>query len=148
MRLTYDPEANALYVYFSEIGIGGVGETLPSLVTEFDFDMHDQITAMRVFEEDEDGERCSFRDKLGFIKSEPNAQYGDDRIEVLFVNDPERCKTVAWDSNVDLDHNGQIVGIEILMVDPAYNPNDGIERLYDGGLAHILKFRVPFRFSF
>ena len=147
MRLTYDPEANALYLYFSEIGIGGVGETLPFLVTEFDFDGHDQITAMRVFEEDDDGERDTFRDKLEFVLSDRNASYKDGHLEVLFVDDPERCKTVAWDSNVDLSHSGQIVGIEILMVDPANSPNDGMERLYDSGLAHIMKFRVPFRFS-
>lgn len=29
MRVTYDPEANAAYIYLVEIGVGGVAESAP-----------------------------------------------------------------------------------------------------------------------
>jgi|GEM_PF-4332133 len=141
MRITYDPEAHALYIYFREIAPGGVKETLPSIVTKFDFDNDSQIIAMSVTEKDDSGDKYYFGDKLKYLPSELNAHYAGGCVRLAFAATSHAHKTITWDTNLDLDADNQIVGIDVMLVDPHYRTDDGIERLYDGGLDNILRFR-------
>jgi uncharacterized protein YuzE len=130
MRVTYDPSAHAMYLYFTDTWKGHK-DTLPGQVAEFDFEDGGQIIALRVYERDEDGETCFFGDKLKFVLTNANVRYDNECICIDFV-EGKRKTTTTWDCNVDLDEDDQIVGVEVL-----FSP---LGRLPDRGLDHILKW--------
>lgn len=56
MRLSYDAEADAAYIYFTEIGAGGVARTVPIDPSEIDgminldFDAEDHLLGIEVLD--------------------------------------------------------------------------------------------------
>ena len=143
MEITYDHVANASYIYFTPLTIGGVAKTFTYQELTVDLDEDSQIVAMRLSESNE----CAFRDRLGYalMHSEVSYDSAGQRLDIVFTQEPVIKHNINWDANIDLDINGQIVGVEILFADPGFTPNDGIERLYVAGkLAHVSKYIVPF----
>lgn len=81
MRVTYDPSAHAMYLYFTDVW-NGHKDTLPGPVAEFDFDADGQVVKLRVYERDEDGETYFFGDKLKFVLSNANVRYDNECIGI------------------------------------------------------------------
>lgn len=121
-----------MYVYFTDTWNGRLN-TLSAQIAQFDFGHDDQIIALRVYQNNEDGEACFFGDKLTFVSGNTNVRYEDECIAIDFVA-RERKATTTWDCNVDLDEDEQIVGVEIL-----FSP---LGRLPDRGLDYVLKWRA------
>lgn len=143
MKITYDDEANASYVYFTHIGPGGVAETVPFLEMDVDLDEAAQIVALRLAESEE----CVFQKRLKYALQHSNVYYDESRrsLVITFGENPEPTKSTAWEATIDLDAGGQILGLEILFADPDYGPDDGRERLYAvGKLKRMAKYIVPF----
>ena len=143
MEITYDDVANASYIYFTSLTIGGVAETVAYQELKVDLDGDSQIVAMRLSESNE----FAFRDRLGYALMHSQVSYDSarHRLDIVFTQEPIIKHSINWDANIDLDINGQIVGVEILFADPEFTLNDGIERLYVAGkLAHVSKYVVPF----
>lgn len=148
MRITYDQEASAMYIYLTSIEPGGVSETITEQKLNVDFDASDQIIAMRLFETDE----FQFRNRLRYALQHSQVTYYEDtdNLCVAFVLSAESKRTVSWDANVDLDRSGQILGIEILFcpggllpTNFAYltDPSSNTEKLRVAeGLKHISKY--------
>jgi uncharacterized protein YuzE len=140
VRTTIDSSVHAAYVYLTEIGPGGVGDTISyDDRTEFDLDDEGRICALRLLE---DGEE-PFEGRLKYVREDPNVRYdGERRIVTVVFSDAPTKKTILWESIVDLDHDKQIVGIDILMADSAYKPDDSMERLYmeESTMDHMKKF--------
>ena len=143
MRITYDDEASAGYIYFTEIGAGSVAKTIPSQPMDADLDEANQIIVLKLAE----SEDCLFPGRLDYTRQHPNVTYDevDRRLIISFADDPKSKKSISWDANIDLDEGGQILGLEILFADPEYIPDDEQERLFaEGKLKYIAKYIVPF----
>jgi len=143
MKITYDDEANASYIYFTSIEAGGVTETAPFVEMSVELDENNQIAILRICE----NEDCKFQNRLKYVLQHPHVSYDEAprSIIISFASVPEPKNVIAWDGNVDLDDEGQILGLEILFAHPDYRPDDGQERLYaEGKLKHLSKYIVPF----
>lgn len=143
MKITYDEQANASYVYFTAIGVGGVAETIAFHELAVDLDANDQIMALRLLESEE----CEFQNRRRYLLGHPEVKYRETErdLQILFASDEVVERTISWGGNIDLDRADQIVGLEILFAPPGYAPNDGQERLCAAGkLKHLSKYLVPF----
>jgi uncharacterized protein YuzE len=143
MKITYDKQANASYIYFTVIGVGGISETLAYCDLAVDLDANDQILAIRLFESEE----FKFQNRTKYLIQHAEVKYRETErdIQIRFARHAEVERTVSWDGNVDLDRNNQIVGLEILFAPSDYAPNDGQERLSaEGKLKHLSKYLVAF----
>ena len=140
MRTTIDTSVQAAYVYLTEIKPGGVGHTIPyDDKTEFDLDAKGRICALRIFEDEDE----PFEGRLKYVSADPNAHYDSNRrtVSIVFSEEPI-TNTILWESIVDFDHEKQIVGVEILVCDPANKTDDSTERLYmeETTMDHVRKF--------
>jgi uncharacterized protein YuzE len=143
MKITYDNEADACYIYFTNIGVGGVSETIAYEPLAVDLDANDQIVRLRF----DESEACKFHKRTRYLVEHPEVEYFEIgcNLHINFSQAPVVERTVPWDGNIDLDRDGQIVGLELLFDPPDYNPDDGIRRLSVADkLEHMRKFIVPF----
>jgi len=143
MKITYDDEANASYIYFTPIEASGVAETVPFVEMNVELDENNQIATLRLF----DTEDCKFQNRLRYVLQHPHVSYDEAERSIIisFASVPEPKKIISWEGNVDLDGEGQILGLEILFAHPDYRPEDGRERLdAEGKLRHLSKYIVPF----
>lgn len=143
MKITYDNEADACYIYFTIIGIGGVSETIVNEPLAVDLDSNDQIVRLRF----DESEACKFHNRTRYLAQHPEVEYFEVgcNLHINFSQAPLVERSVPWDGNIDLDRDGQIVGLELLFYSPDDNPDDGIQRLcVEGKLEHMRKFIVPF----
>lgn len=143
MKITYDPKASASYIYFTKIGVGGVDRTVSYYELFVELDGNDQIVCLKLVA----SEDCQFQNRLKYLVQHPEVEYreSDGRISIMFPTGASVEQTISWDCNIDLDRDGQIVGLEILFAPPDYEPDDGIERLSaENRLDHIAKYLVPF----
>jgi len=142
MKITYDSEAEASYIYFTPIESGGAVETFVDLRLDVGLDKDEKIATMRLFE----AEDCHFQDRLKYVLHHPQAIFDEKTKSILiaFATKSEPAKIISWEANIDLDREGQILGLEILFADPEYKPDNGRERLYaEGKLDHLSKHIVP-----
>lgn len=124
MRISYDAQARAFYFYFTDIRPGGVSETLPGILTEVELTDANRIAAFRLRDIDDFGETYFWGDKLHFVLREMLASYDQGYIKVSLT--PSKVvKTLTSESNVDVDDEGQILGIEMLFADNILPPNEG-----------------------
>jgi uncharacterized protein YuzE len=142
MKITYDDQADACYIYFTVIGVGGVADMFINHPLAIDLDANNQIVGIRLSESDE----CKFLNRTRYVVQNPGVEYRQDEATLhLNFSDVPLARTVPWDGNIDLDSDGQIVGLEILFYEPGTEPRDGFERLsVDDKLEHMQKFIVPF----
>jgi len=143
MKITYDDQGGACYIYFTVIGAGGVSKMFTYHPIAVDLDKDDQIVRIRLGESDE----CKFLNRTRYLVQHPEVEYREDAgtLHLNFSEAPLVERTVTWDGNIDLDADGQILGLEILFTAPDDNPDDGIERLSaEGKLEHLQKYIVPF----
>ena len=141
MKITYDDEANASYIYVTPIDVGGVAKTITYLALDVILDVENQIISMKLFESRE----CQFQNRLKFALVHSAISFIDGYLQISFAETSQPTKVVRWDANIDLDRKGQILGIEILFADADYHPKDGIERLYaNDKLIYLQKYTVPF----
>ncbi len=140
MRITFDNQVQASYIYFTEIGYCGVDYTIPNYEIRVGLDKDDQIVTIVTTESN----RLWFRDKLdhALLHSEVTYDSSSQALRICFVLDPIIERVVLWECNFDIDNGGQILGLEILLYDsPVQPPSDGIEMLRaQGRLNHILKY--------
>lgn len=140
MRITYDNEAQASYVYFTSIEPAGSVETF-SVGLDIGLDEGKQIAILRLFENEE----CHFGGRLNHIRRHPQAAFDETSQSILitFAPNEEVARVVSWDANIDLDKEGQILGIEILFAYDDGKSNDGLELISaDDKLEHLSKFIV------
>jgi uncharacterized protein YuzE len=143
MKITYDPEVHAAYIYFTVIGMGGVAETVAYQELTVDLDKDEQIVGLRLLRSGD----IDFSDRLKYLGQHPEINYSeaDHSVQINFAHDVPVKRSLEWEGNIDLDSNGQVIGLEMLFAPPDYQPDDGQERLSaEGKLAHIEKYRVPF----
>jgi uncharacterized protein YuzE len=139
MRITYDSEAHASYIYFTPIGPGGVDETVAYQRMDVDLDDNDQMAALKLFE----SEGCRFQNRLEYALQHPEVKFDTARnyLAISFAETGREGKTVSWEANIDLDKSGQILGIEILFAHLGDGPDDHQEGLYaDEKLDHMSKY--------
>jgi len=118
MRVTFDAGARAFYFYFTEAPPGTVKETFVDVLVDVHLTAGDEIAGLTVLNQDEDGERLSWADKLEHI--------GDGHLDGEFVRvefpSAERTRTLRWICNVDIDDRDQVMGIEILFAERVLPP--------------------------
>jgi uncharacterized protein YuzE len=140
MRITYDDEAYASYIYFTSIGSGEAATTVACQRVSIELDEKLQITAVKLFESDE----LRFQGKLNYILQHPHTTYdpATQSITIYFARIPP-TKIVPWEANVDLDGSGQILGIELLFAHDDHTDSDGQETLCaKGKLDHLAKYMI------
>src|SRR5262249_45082697 len=143
MKITYDSEAEASYIYFTSIEPGGAAQTFIALRLDVGLDKGEKITTMQLFEADD----CHFQGRLQYALHHPQVSFDEETKSILiaFTANSEPTKIISWEANIDLDKEGQILGLEILFALPDYRPDDGRERLYaKGKLDYLSKYIVPF----
>jgi uncharacterized protein YuzE len=143
MRITFDGEAEASYIYFTTIEPGGAVQSIVDLRLDVGLDKDEMITTMQLFESKD----CRFEGRLQFALQNRQVSYDPETKSVMidFTTGPEPTKIISWEANIDLDREGKILGVEILFAEPDYRPDDGRERLYaKGKLDHLSKYIVPF----
>ncbi|MBO0727468.1 MAG: DUF2283 domain-containing protein, partial [Blastocatellia bacterium] len=131
MKITFDSDAEASYIYFTSIEPGGVFETFVDLRLDVEFDKDEMIAAMRLL----GGEGCRLQGRLKYALRCPQTTFDEktNSILIAFTIKSTPTKIVSWEANVDVDKEGQILGLEILFAGPDYEPDDGRERLYAKG---------------
>jgi uncharacterized protein YuzE len=143
MKITYDGEASASYIYFTSIRPGGVAETVACERLDVDLDEEDQIIALRFFEfQDSTFPRC-----LKYALQHSNVTYDESArsVRISFTNDATVNRSISWDVNIDLDDEGQLLGLEILFTDADYYPDGTQKALYAGNkLKFVSQYVVPF----
>lgn len=118
MKIIYDAEVNLSYIYFTPIEVGGVADTIPSVEMNVELDENNQVAILRLFESDE----CKFKGRLKYVLQHPHVSYDETKqiIILSFAPASEVKKTISWEGNIDLDDDGQILGLEILFGHPDY----------------------------
>jgi uncharacterized protein YuzE len=147
MKITFDDQGDASYIYFTRIGVGGVARTVVDQEVTVALDNSDQIVSLRLME----SEDCAFEKRLKYLSLHPEVTYlvAEGELQINFANDVTSTRTIRWDGNLDLDREGQVLGLEMLFTPPGYASNDGHEHLCaQGKLAHMSKYFVPFDKSF
>jgi len=142
MKITFDSEAEASYIYFTSIEPGGVVETFVDLRLDVGFDKDDKIATMQLLETKD----CQFQGRLKYVLHHPEAIFDEETKSILvaFTTKSAPTKIISWEANIDVDKEGQILGLEILFAMPDYEPDDERERLYaKGKLDHLSKYIVP-----
>lgn len=150
MKVTYDKDAEAMYIYLTRIRPGGVSETQCFQRVDVDLDIAGQIAAVRLYESD--SLRLHGRLRHALLSPQVSVNEASEYLQIVFVPTEKVSRTIPWDGNVDLDKEGQILGIEILFAsteDDTEIPSDlvelsrGVVRLrgYDK-LRHIEKYLV------
>ena len=120
-----------------------MAKTFVDLRLDVGIDKDEKIATMRLFETED----CHFRDRLKYVLHRPQVTFDEKTKSILiaFTTKSAPTKIISWEANVDLDKDGQILGLEILFAQPEYKPDDGHERLYaEGKLDHLSKYIVPF----
>lgn len=110
MKVTYDQTADALYIYFTEIGVGGVEETKTFERLTLDLDARGQIISMGLYA----SEALRMGNGLSYALRHPEASFGGETLRLTFDSSEVTSSTIEWEANVDLDDGGQILGVEIL----------------------------------
>lgn len=133
MEITYDVGANASYIYFTSIGAGEVVETFTYINMSVELDNNNQIIKLTFSEPDE----CKFENRIEYALLHPNVYFDEveRQFHIVFAEGVQPVKSIEWEANIDLNHKGQILGVEILFDEPmnAY-----------GKLRHLEKYIVPF----
>jgi uncharacterized protein YuzE len=140
MKITYSWESNAGYIYFTSIAPGGVVETIVYQPLEVDLDNNEQIVVMRLIESEE----FVFSKRLKYALQHDEVTYEPDNhmLRIAFAPDSIAKRSISWDAHIDLDRDGQILGLEILF---GYAPLDSTDTLQAGGrLQYISKYLVGF----
>lgn len=103
-------------------------DTLSDIVIEVDLTETNRMVGFRLLDVDRFGDKYFWGDKLSYVLREPLAQYDDGCIKVrLMASNVER--TLRWESNVDMDGKGQILGIEVLFAENILPP-EAFDRVY------------------
>lgn len=133
MKISYDVEANAGYIYFTSIGAGEAVETVTYINMSVELDNDNQIIKLTLSEPDE----CKFENKLEYALLHPNIYFDElkKHLQIVFAEDTQPVKSIDWEANIDLNNKGQILGVEILFAEPM---NDY------GKLKHLEKYIAPF----
>lgn len=112
MKVTYDDAAEAMYVYFTEISPGGVAQTEAFQKSAVDLDAAGDIIALQVY----GSENLRLANRLYYALQHVEVLYDENNesLRVSFSQSGIVSRTVDWDANIDLDQDGQILGLEIL----------------------------------
>ena len=111
MLITYDNAADAVYLYFQELRLGQVERTLYDQPLRFDTDLAGQFVSMAL----SDSEEIQIRSRLKHVSDDESVRFDAEANElVISFTDANSSEAIDWSGNIDLDHDGQVVGIEIL----------------------------------
>jgi uncharacterized protein YuzE len=131
MQITFDPRADAMYVYFTRLSPGRVAKTIQDQTLTFELDSGHQIISLLL----SNSEDIRVGNRLEHVVSHQNVFFDAKRrqLKLSFITLAEVKRTVKWVGSVDYDSNGQMVGIEILF-GPKFVAKDK--------LRHITRFMV------
>ena len=112
MRITYDNEVDAMYIYFPPAGPEAVGRTESHQELKIEMDANNQIIALQLFESNE----FQLGPSLRYALQNPEAVYDEEgrTLRVEFAPGIEAKRAVQWSANIDMNQEGQLVGIELL----------------------------------
>lgn len=115
MWITFDAQANAMYLSFTWIPPGEAVFTIPDFRTLLYFDEDDQWTRLDLLPGDElDMSNC-----LAHIGAQDGVRYEEatNTLTIQFQEDRSYRGVVQWNALVDFDQEGQLLGIELLFGD-------------------------------
>lgn len=112
MKVTYDQDADAMYIYLAPKESHKVAQTETYQKVKVELNEEDQIVGLLLFESDQ----LALRHRLKYASQQSEIVYNElgQYLYLTFTSLPQVRRTVEWDANVDIDHKRQIVGIEIL----------------------------------
>lgn len=112
MKITYDNEVDAMYIYFPPAGPQTVGRTDPHQELKVELDANNQLIAIQLLESSE----FQLGHRLRYVLQHPGAVYDEESrtLRVEFAPGIEVKRAVQWSANVDVNQEGQLVGIELL----------------------------------
>ena len=112
MKVTYDPEADAVYIYLAAEAEYLVARTETYQKSKVELDSADQVVALCLLESGD----LSLARGLRFVSQEPSMAFDQSAgwLRIAFAPQATVKRVVDWDANVDLDSDGQVVGIEVL----------------------------------
>src|SRR5690349_18874099 len=112
MKITYDGQAEAIYIYFAGSFTGAVKKTETYQRIEIALDPADQIVGLRLY----GSESLALEGRLKYALLHPEVSFEKEGqfLQLGFVPSWEIKRTIPWDANVDIDKHGQIMGMEIL----------------------------------
>jgi uncharacterized protein YuzE len=131
MQITYDQQAEAMYIYFGRRSVGRVQKTIYEHPISLMCDSDDQIVEMRVRESTE----LRLASNLCRTAQDDNVAYDANTklLRITFEKNTDSPATVIWPGNFDFDDAGNLLGVEILF-DHAFS--------IDRRVRYISKFRI------
>jgi uncharacterized protein YuzE len=112
MKITYDNEIDAMYIYFPPTGPPAVGRTESHQELKVELDANNQIIALQLSETSE----FQFGHRLKYALQAPGAAYDEEgsTLRVEFAPGIIAKRAVQWSANIDMNQEGRLVGIEVL----------------------------------
>jgi uncharacterized protein YuzE len=112
MKATYDPEADAMYIYLAPETSYSAARTETYQSLKVELDSSDQVVALCLLESDDLG----LANGLRFALHDPGVVYDESsgRLRIAFAPQVTVKRVVDWSANIDLDRHGQVVGVEVL----------------------------------
>lgn len=112
MKITYDNEVAAMYIYLSPAGPQTAARTDPHQELKVELDANNQIIAIQLLEPSE----FELGQRLKYALQHPGAVYDEEArtLRVEFAPGIEVKRAVQWSANIDMNQEGQLVGIELL----------------------------------
>lgn len=131
IQVTYDEDADAMYVYLTPLIPGHADKTVYDQPVKFDLDSAGHIISFRL----RDSENVRMGLRLEHAARHENVIFNKDKGEltIAFLTPAEVVRTIDWSSNVDFDSKGQIIGFETLF---------GTRFVVKSRLRHIRRFRI------
>jgi uncharacterized protein YuzE len=132
MQITFDVQADAMYVYFTRLSPGRVAKTIQDQALTFELDSAHQIISILLSK----SEDRLIGSRLEHVVRHQNVFFDPKRrqLKLSFITLAEVKQTVRWVGSVDYDSKGQMVGIEILF---------GPKFTAQHKLRHITRFMAP-----
>ena len=113
LTITYNQAVKALKITFANFRPRKVWGSLPHQPLKIEFDGHDQIVGLRLFETED----FSFQNKLGNALQHPEVTFNPDNgsLHIVLVLGVPVERTFDWQTYIDVDENALILGIETLL---------------------------------
>jgi len=133
MWITFDAQANAMYLSFGWIPPGGVMLTIPDFRTLLYFDEDGQWTRLDLLP----GEELDLSNCLAHIGAQDGVRYKEvtNTLTIQFQEDRSYRDVIPWEALVDFDQEGQLLGIELLFGDRLARIQEKLRYVYHERIA-------------